>query len=116
MELRQQHRFALNKAESIMQAAETAGRELTKTEEQEVELAMAAARTLGPQISQIESKSTIRNLMTDGRLILDGGVRNLKAPERHLTEDYSHDFYEYVSSNGQRVGAALYEGSGSAGG
>ncbi len=116
MELRQQHRFALNKAESIVQAAETAGRELTTTERQEVDLAMAAVRTLGPQISQIESKSTIRGLMTDGRLILDGGVRNLKAPERHLTEDYSHDFYEYVRSNGQNVGAALYEGSNSAGG
>jgi len=116
MELRQQHRFALNKAESIMRTAETAGRELTTTAQQEVDLAMAAVRTLGPQISQIESKSTIRGLMTDGRLILDGGVRNLKAPERHLSEDYSHDFYEYVSSNGQRVGAALYEGSNSAGG
>ena len=116
MELRQQHRFALNKAESIMRTAETAARELTTTEQQEVDLAMAAARTLGPQISQIESKSTIRGLMTDGRLILDGGVRNLKAPEKHLSEDYAHDFYEYVSSNGQRVGAALYEGSNSAGG
>ncbi len=116
MELRQQHRFAQNKAEAIVQAAESADRKLTETEAQEFELAMAAVRTLGPQISQIESKSTIRGLMTDGRLILDGGVRNLKAPERHLTEDYSHDFYEYVRSNGQNVGAALYEGSNSAGG
>ncbi len=115
-DLKKQHKFALDKAENTLKAAEDAGRDMTATEMQEYETAMAAIQTLGPKIKVIESKNTIRGLMEGGVLFVDGGRRNLKAPEKHLTEDYAGDFFEYISTRGAKVGAALYEGAGSAGG
>jgi HK97 family phage major capsid protein len=116
-ELKQQQHFALNKAESIVQAAENAQRELTKTEEQEYAVCMTTVRTLGPQIKAIEDKNTIRGNFPNGMaLIVDGGRRHVKQPQKLLTADYANEFYDYVASNGQKIGAAMYEGSGPAGG
>lgn len=115
--MKQQHKFALDKADGIVKAAEESGREITPNEAQEFEIAMAAVRSLGPQIKAREAKSTIRSMMQDGVLIIDGGRRNVQVPGRkELSAEYVDDFFDYVASNGQRVGAALYEGAGSAGG
>ncbi len=115
-DLKKQHAYALNKAEGIVKAAEDAGRELTANEQMDFDTSMSAAKALAPQIKSIESKNTFQSMMVNGTLIMDGGRRNTNVSEKLLTADYQTDFFEYVSSNGQRVGAALYEGSGSAGG
>src|SRR5665213_400570 len=115
-ELRKQHAYALNKAESILKTAEDAGRELTANEQMDIDTSMAAVKQLEPQIRHIQSKNTIQSMMVNGTLIMDNGRRNTNVSEKLLTADYQNAFFEYVSSNGQRAGAALYEGSGSAGG
>lgn len=116
-EMKQQHKFALDKADGIVKAAEESGRELTANESREFEIAMAAVRSLGPQIKAREAKGTLRGMMKDGVLIVDGGRRNVQVPgQKELSAEYVDDFFDYVASNGQRVGAALYEGAGSAGG
>jgi HK97 family phage major capsid protein len=117
LDLRKRHHYALNKAESILRTAESAGRELTKEESAEVDVCTAAAQALEPQLREAERKSTIRTHFPNGGVIVqDNGRRITQMPGKLLTEDYQHDFFEYVSSNGQKVSAALYEGSGSAGG
>src|SRR5579871_2445942 len=117
LDLRKQHHHALNKAESILRAAETAGRELTAGEQLDIDMAVAAANALEPKLKEAERRSTIRaHFPQGGVLLMDGGRRTVQKPRLDLNLDYVDAFHDYVSSNGQKVDAALYEGSGSAGG
>lgn len=118
-ELKQQYAFALSKAESIVSAAESAGRELTDAEDNEYRMAMTAVNGLKPQIAKIERQNTIRNMLVDGKLLTGGGnLRAARTPHAPvvLSEDYYNDFFTWVGSRGQHIGASLYEGSGPAGG
>lgn len=117
--LKKQHAFAMNKAESIVAAAESAGRELTESEEQEYNTAMAAVTALKPQIAKIEKSNTIFQHAVNGRLL--GAPGNLSAPRTPnapvvLSEEYLQDFHTWIGSRGQQIGASLYEGSAPAGG
>jgi hypothetical protein len=56
-ELKQQHKHAVAKADSIITAAETAGRPMTATEEADVTMALNAAKTLAIQIGVSEKKT-----------------------------------------------------------
>lgn len=118
LELRKKHAFAIKKAESILAAAETAGRDLTAEESMEIDTCTAAANALEPQLKEAQKKSTIYEHFSKGAVFIeDGGRRNTQTPRRQLTADYEAAFYDYIASNGQkRMEAALYEGSGSAGG
>ena len=117
LSLRKQHNHALNKAENILRGAETAGRELTREEQLDIDTAMAAANVLEPQLRDAERRSTIRaHFPNGGALLVNGGRRTVKNPEMQLDADYMDAFADYIASNGQKVGAALYEGSGAAGG
>lgn len=129
-ELKQQHKHAVDKADSIVTAAETAGRNMTATEEADVTMALNASRTLGTQIAAIEKKNTLMSQLTsrgffDPTLLLANasvereGGRTFRPPTERavLSEDYANAFHDYIRSNGQnQASAALYEGAGSAGG
>lgn len=116
-ELKQQQGHALRKAESIVHAAEEAGRELTKSEQLEYDTAMAAYEAITPKVREIEAKNTIFKLMGPNGMILTDGGRRAEVPgQRVFSEDYRSAFFDYVGSNGQKLNAALYEGTGSAGG
>ncbi len=55
----------------------------------------------------------------DGKLIpAAGNLRQARTPNAPvvLSEDYYNDFFTWVGTRGQQIGAALYEGSGAAGG
>src|SRR5581483_5162212 len=119
IELKQQYAFALNKAESIIQAAEAAGRDLTETENNEYHTAMAAVSALKPQIAKVERNNSIRQHLVEGKLIAAAGnLRQARTPNAPvvLSEDYYNDFHTWIGSRGQQIGASLYEGAGSAGG
>jgi HK97 family phage major capsid protein len=116
-ELLQQHKHALTKAENLVLAAESAGREMTPTEALDYDTSMAAVRALAPEIAKVKAKNTITQMMGPTGMILTDGGRRVQAPgTRSLSEDYNTAFFDYVRSNGQERHAALYEGSGSAGG
>ena len=51
-DMKKTHHHALTKAESIIQTAENAHRELTKEEEQDYETCITTVRTLAPQIKE----------------------------------------------------------------
>lgn len=118
-DLKKQHHHALNKAETIVKAAEAAGRELTDTEENDYQMAMAAVDALKPQIAKIERQNTIFQHVVNGKIIPAGGnLRHARTPNAPvvLSEEYYNDFYTWIGSRGQQVSAGLYEGSGPAGG
>jgi HK97 family phage major capsid protein len=126
-ELKQQHKHAVAKADSIITAAETAGRPMTATEEADVTMALNAAKTLAIQIGVSEKKNTLISQFTArggggdafaGLLVSHEGGRSFRPTERAtLTEDYANAFHDYIRSNGQNTAnAALYEGAGSSGG
>jgi HK97 family phage major capsid protein len=122
-DLKQQHKFALDKADSIIAASES-GRSLTPTEESELNMALTASKNLYTEIKGIEKRNTLLSKFTargpfdDASLLASHeGGRSFRSAERVLSEDYMTAFHDYVRSNGQNnVSAALYEGAGSAGG
>lgn len=119
IELKQQREFSLNKADSLVKAAEAAKRELTPNESMEVDAAMTAVNALNKQITGIEKSNTIFKMLTpNGVLLADGPRKYQQGPEGsiQLSEDYPAAFHEYIRSAGKRMDAALYEGSNPAGG
>ncbi len=116
-ELMQGQKASLDKADAIVTATQNAGRDFTTAERTEYEGHMAAARGFKPEIHKRQVQNTIVQ-MCDGKgaLLIDGGRRAELPGQRIMSEDYRSAFYDYVSSNGQKLQAALYEGSGSAGG
>jgi HK97 family phage major capsid protein len=121
-QLKKDHAFALKKAENILAAAESENRELTDSEAAEYNVAMSAVKALAPQIAKIEKTSTLRQHMTNGMIIpatpTPGYVSQALTPGTPavLSEDYYNQFYTWLGSRGQQIGAAMYEGSNAAGG
>jgi HK97 family phage major capsid protein len=116
-ELKKQRSFALDKAENIVRAAD--GREMTDAEYQEYNLSMRAVEGLNPQIERITRQNTLMQHMVNGKLIpAAGNLRQARTPNAPvvLSEDYYNDFHTWIGTRGQQMGAALYEGTGSAGG
>jgi HK97 family phage major capsid protein len=115
--LRAQRDFALNKADSIVKAAETARRELTKAESVEVDSAMAAVHALAPQIKKIEANNTVFKQFPGGQVLMVGGpILQQNREKVVLSQEYSEGFWNWLSTGGNTVSAALYEGSSAAGG
>ncbi len=124
-DMKQQRAYALNKAESLMSAAEREVRALTDSERTDFDLAMTASEALGAQIKVIESRNTMSRFtgpmgIPGGMLEASSGDHNNRAVRMDigpkLTADYPDAFYDYVQSAGKNIQAALYEGSNGAGG
>src|SRR5579862_6405363 len=80
---------------------------------------MAAANALKPEIAKIQRQNTLLQHIVNGKLIpAAGNLRQARTPNAPvvLSEDYYNSFYTWIGTRGQQVDAALYEGSGSAGG
>jgi HK97 family phage major capsid protein len=118
-ELKKQRAFAQAKAERIIAEAESAKRGLTDAESGDIDMSLTAVNTLTPQIEKLEKQSTLRLNAGDGKLLISGGAAG-QPRQSHgpfvLSDDYQSAFYDYIGSNGQKVNAALYEGSNPAGG
>ena len=122
LELKQQHHAAISKAESIIAAAENAGRALTPAEDLDIDSAMAEAQALAPQISTIQKRNTLSVMMSNGKLLpaarsQEGSYRpDTPSGKKVLGENYLSAFLAWLGTGGQQIDAALYEGTGSAGG
>ncbi len=123
--MKQDFAAASKKADAILAAAETAGRDLTDNERVDFDASMAEVQTLTPQIANIERRNTLSALVrTQGPGVLIGAPRNANgeanaAPgveKKTLSAEYRNDFQAWIASGGNKVGAALYEGSNPAGG
>src|SRR5437899_2761811 len=123
-ELKKQHAFALNKAENLLNAADSASREMTASEAAEYEVALAACKALQPQIAKIERQNTIQKHLVNGMLIpaapgqAGGYLSQAVTPGTPavFSQDYFNDFHAWIASGGKMMAAGMYEGSNPAGG
>jgi HK97 family phage major capsid protein len=117
-DLKTQHKAALDKAESFVKAAESASRLMTQQENQNFESAMREVNVIASQIENVEKLNTLRTHSHTQFLGSPNGLgaRLDKPQPKVLSADYVQDFLSFVMSGGQKVSAALYEGSNSAGG
>ena len=114
-ELKQQHHHAITRAEGIANAAQ--GREMTESETKDFETYMTAAKTLSLDIKKIDAGQwDSPHFPKAATVLVEGGRRFSKVPNRVFSADYTDGFFDYVSSNGASISAAMYEGAGSAGG
>ncbi len=113
-ELKKEQAEALRNAEAIINSASASG--LTQSESERYEGFMSAFEAAGRGIKAAEKVNTIRSAFAGGRPIVESGHRLEVPGQRVFSEDYKTAFFDYIGSNGQKLNAALYEGTGSAGG
>ena len=117
-DLKKQQKHALDKLDSILAEGERTGT-LTDGQQMEADTLQAALKTLTPQIAKLERDNSVRQHLVEGKLIpAAGNLRQGRTPNAPvvLSEDYYNDFFTWIGTRGQNMGAALYEGTGSAGG
>lgn len=110
--------------EAIREKAKAEGRETTASENGAYNAKAGRVVMLQKEVDERKAQNTIMSVWPDGRPGLSAPVGagaervvlSRRSDGRVLNQDYRAAFYDYVSSNGQRLSAALYEGSGSAGG
>jgi HK97 family phage major capsid protein len=112
LEMRQNHKYALDKAEAIITAAANAHRDMTASEQSDYTMAMSAAKTLEPQINKIQSLNTMSKLFNqDGQIIMDGGLASPgNRNQKPMGEEYTNAFVSFLRSGGKQAGSALGEG------
>src|SRR5579872_1198952 len=103
-QMKKDRAFALNKAEGIVRAAESANRELTEVEEAEYNTSMAAVAALDPQIIKMERKGTLRRQFPNGNIIPGGpkAVGRTREDDGPLvfSGDYHEAFFDWLASGG----------------
>ena len=122
IDLKRERKDALDAADKILAAAESTKRALTDQESKDIDGFVATANRLSKQIEVIEAKNTLPALVRKhGPAALLGNPtsegRPFSKPQpKTFSEDYAVEFFQYLQSNGQKVGATLYEGASPAGG
>lgn len=117
-----------DEVDNIVGSAALIGRALTPQENETIRSHMKRLDGLQGAISQTEAKNTIRALVKDGmimpgnpnssRRILSTPLGNnpMETPITSLSPEYDEAFASWIASGGQKIEAALYEGSNVAGG
>jgi HK97 family phage major capsid protein len=124
LEMLQEVKALRDEATAITSRAEAERRECTHAENVAFNAKAGRVMALETTIREAQgspSNSLVRSLGGDfSKLLVSGGgdPLDVDAPEQRviLSRDYRAAFSEYVSSNGHKVSAALYEGSNPAGG
>lgn len=113
-DLKQQRAHAFNKAEGIVRAAESAGRDLTESEQADYDTAMVAVRALDAKIKPIQDMNTMSKFFNrDGALLLDGGLASPALGSRNqkpMSEEYTNAFVAFLRSGGKQASEVLSEG------
>lgn len=113
-DLKAQHKAALDKAESFVKAAESATRLMNEQENKDFDSAMVEVNAIASQIDRVEKLNTLKHKNV-AELISNPNV-NARIARKTLSAEYVADFWKFMTSFGREIGAALYEGTNSAGG
>lgn len=128
-EAMQERKAVGEKIEAIVMNAGAEGRALTERDQKDLVLHRTRAAALDEHINLVRSRNTIIGAfgpggpaayLRSGRAAASGseslGAIEKKQPTMHLSGEYPDAFYDWLGSRGERASAALYEGSGPAGG
>ncbi len=127
-EARQERHAVSQNIEAIVMNAGTEGRALTDRDQKDLVMLRARATDLDEHIRAINSKNTLIGAFGgDPAAFLRSGAPTRsdpeslgatpkKSPVTHLSAEYAEAFFGWLGSRGESLSAALYEGSGSAGG
>ena len=135
-DLRKDRREVSQNMETVLLNAGKDGRALTDREQKDLVLLRARAAELDENIAAIDSKNNLGGFGPGGPIAYlrsGAAARNSgsaigaqpsnaelgvapKGIVRHLSAEYADSFYDWIGSRGARESAALYEGSGPAGG
>jgi HK97 family phage major capsid protein len=118
-ELKKQREEALNRADVILKSAESQKRALAVHETIAIDSCMQEVHALNPQIKKIEDGNTVFGQFPNAASLLSVGQPGRgfeKTQKKALSATYGDDFMKYLRTSGREIGAALYEGSDSAGG
>jgi HK97 family phage major capsid protein len=112
LDLKAQHKTALDKAEAIVKASESASRLMTEQENKDFDAAMVEVNAISAQVERIETLNTLK-ARTFGELLSNKSETKKKGV---LSSEYASAFWTWFKSQGRDASAAMYEGSNSAGG
>lgn len=116
-DLQAARKVALDKADSILKAAETAKRPFTENESTDLDATMAEIDSLNTSIARVEKLNTLSAKFPKGGVALADIDRVAhKTAKKVFSAQYADDFFAHIASSGREIGAALYEGSSTAGG
>ncbi len=124
-EMIQTRKEVQNQAETLVSVSEQGKRSMSHAETLQYNALMAEHRALSTAISEREKLNTIRSLSPLETLVGEGGPQSkalagnagrMFMPKAFLSHDYVNDFHTWLRSGGDKMGAALYEGSLPAGG
>lgn len=114
-DLKQMHKGHLDTAQSLLTAAETAGRPMTGTEQFNYDVAMSSATATERNILAIESNNSLAGQFGPKGPLVTGRELGHSAPrsrisQKPMTEEYSEAFLALLRSGGKQAGSALSEG------
>lgn len=116
-ELRQQHKAALDKAETLLGASDHV---MTTAETEQYNTAMAEANNIGATIKAREQMSTIRAAFPKGQPIVETGrnVRSslVRSAAAWQTREYADAFEQWAAARGRHVSPELAAGGDELGG
>jgi HK97 family phage major capsid protein len=112
LELKKQHKFALDEAEKIVTATEAAHREMTADERQRFDMAMSSANAIGKKLDALQATNTMSQFFNrDGALLMDGGIASPgNRNQTPMSEDYTNAFVAFLRSGGKQASDTLSEG------
>ena len=114
-EMKQNHQAALDSADSIIRAAETAGRALTDSESTDLNAKMAEVNALTPQIKQREQFSTLAAQFPKGN-VPSAAPSTARRNGKGFSAEYASEFGAWLKSRGKHVTSAMGEGADDDGG
>jgi HK97 family phage major capsid protein len=119
-ELLKTRKETIDRADKILNSVQETKRPIVAWEQAELDSCTAELGRLDAQIKIKQSQNTIQSQFNNGMLIPAGpateGRPFAKPQAKVFSEDYAVQFFDYIASNGARIGASLQEGSNSAGG
>jgi HK97 family phage major capsid protein len=123
LELKKQHRAAIDRADNLVRQAEIAGRILNANEQSVVDgILDVEIPSLAAQIKSIESRNTMStafpSLARNGTLLIDAphGAKGERINPRRFSAQYGRDLMVMIQSNGRKVSESLLEVQDSIGG
>jgi len=125
--LKQERQRLLNEADDILKSVEGRKTGISSAEQTQIDNCLSAVNKLNSQIAAVESRNTLRSSLAteggphtlyggDGSFAHAGAGDFQPREKRTFSKEYFSAFYEFLSSGGQKISAATYEGSNAAGG